>query len=431
MMKEAFPCVSLSINSRFKFLAAICIISLTAIAIIALTEDLIITNYQAHFLGTETAIFRTLDSTIAFSVTVTISGRQILVNSKPFVVKGVGYAPIPIGIDPENNPPFYGDFFIPADSAIYGRDLPLLRHMGANTVRLWGWNNTANHTDFLDHAYNGGVKPIYVIVTFWIGFSVYPDICSQTARTQIKTDFRSMVSAHKNHSAVLMWAIGNELNAPWMYGSDLTCLFSLINEMALEAHLEEGINYRPVTTPLADIDLINTLATYDSTMTNLDVWSANLYRGSSFGTFFDDYAVVSNKPFLILEYGTDAYNDENENEDEETQAAYAASLWGEVVANRNICSGGSIMAYNDEWWKGKYGQERPSCPDPDPAFHSTCGYASNAHPDGYANEEWWGVMRTKDNGANSDTMEPRMVYHTLQSLWADRIYLPIVLKSSS
>jgi len=33
---------------------------------------------------------------------------------------------------------------------------PLLREMGANTVRLWTWNGTADHVDFLDKAYNEG-----------------------------------------------------------------------------------------------------------------------------------------------------------------------------------------------------------------------------------------------------------------------------------
>jgi hypothetical protein len=257
-----------------------------------------------------------------------------------------------------------------------------------------------------------------------------------TTRETIKGEFTQMVAIHESHPAVLMWAIGNELNAPWMFG-DSDDLFSLIEEMAQVAHAEEGENHHPVTVPLADVDLISTITNRDPEVPNLDVWSVQVYRGSSFGTLFSDYAAASRKPLVITEYGIDAYDDQNEDEYENIgipfQATYAESLWDEIAENSDVCSGGSIMAYSDEWWKGKHGQtdsSHQSCPDSNPTVHSTCGYANSAHPDAYANEEWWGVMRTADNGANPDVMQPRAVYYTLQSLWTNRLHLPSVLKRS-
>jgi len=372
------------------------------------------------------------NSAVTDAVTiVTVSGRKVFVNGKPFTIRGVGYAPTPIGGDPETAPP-HGDYFTPDYSTIYNRDLPLLRCIGANTIRLWGWKYNGDHSDFLDAAYNSGIRPIYVIVSYWVDASY--DISDPTARQAIKAEFTQMVAIHKNHPAVLMWAIGNELNAPWMFG-DSDDLFSLIDEMAQAAHMEEGDDYHPVTTPLADIDLINTIANRDPEVPNLDVWSVQVYRGSSFGSLFSDYAAVSEKPLVITEYGIDAYDDENEDEYENIgapyQATYAESLWNEIVANSDVCSGGSIMAYSDEWWKGKHGQtdsNHPSCPEADPDFHSACGYANGTHPDGYANEEWWGIMRAVDNGTGPDIMQPRAVYYTLKSLWINRIYLPLVLR---
>jgi len=354
--------------------------------------------------------------------TVITDGRNLLVNGKPFTIKGVGYAPVPVGIDPEAVPP-YGDYYTLDQSAIYLRDLPLLRDMHANTIRLWGWNNEADHTDFLDRAYNNGKRPLYVIVTFWMALDL--DLSDDETKTDLKNDFQAMVAAHKNHPAVLMWSIGNELNASGTYEGNLPALFSLLNEMAQLAHTEEGMNPHPVTTPLADSNLISTISTYDPGMTNLDVWSVQVYRGSSFGTLFSDYQAVSTKPLAILEYGIDAYDDQNGDEYETLgtahQADYAKSLWNEIARNSPVCTGGSIMAYSDEWWKGKYGKTEEghlTCPDYDPSLHSPCGYAAPSHPDGYANEEWWGIMRTQDNGAEPDIMQPRAVYYTLKSLWA-------------
>jgi hypothetical protein len=369
---------------------------------------------------------------------VAIHQSQIYLNSLPFVIKGVGYSPTPIGIDPEtSNPP--ADNYTVKSSAQYQRDLPILREMGANTIRLWGWGYNADHQDFLDTAYNHGSRPVYVIPTYWINAA--QDLNDPSIRQKIITEFRQMVALHKNHPAILMWMIGNELNAPWMYGNS-DALFSLINEMALAAHNEEGAAYHPVTTPLADTDLIHTIQQRDSQVPNLDVWSVQLYRGSSFGNFFDDYSAVSDKPLFISEYGLDAYDDQRDDEYENVgpsyQAIYAASLWKEIEAHSTVCSGGSIMAYSDEWWKGKYGQKdagHPVCPENDPLEHSTCGYATASGPDGYANEEWWGIMRPVKNGSNPDILQPRAVYATLQSLWVahepwtNEIYLPMVIRA--
>ena len=381
------------------------------------------------------AIMCNLNGAAALAADLAVVGRQIFLDGKPFTMKGVGYSPVPIGIDPEISPP-YGDYFTSAYGPIYSRDIPILRRMGANTIRLWGWNNAADHTDFLDMAYNDGNAPIYVVVTFWMGPSAYPDISSPKARADIKSAFRSMVATHKNHPAVLMWSIGNELNAPWNYGNNPGDLFSLINEMASEAHMEEGAAYHPVTSPMADINLITTIAAYDSSLNHLDLWSVQVYRGQSFGSLFSDYQNASTKPLAILEYGIDAYDDGNGDEYENIgipyQALYAKTLWTEILKNSGVCIGGSIMAYSDEWWKGKYGKtdlDHPNCPENDPSLQSNCGYSTSSHPDGYANEEWWGIMRTRDNGVDPDILQPRRIYYTLMSLWKfhETSWFPLLL----
>lgn len=370
-------------------------------------------------------------STPAGAVTlVTTHGRQLLVNGLPFLMRGVGYAPTPIGDDPDYSPA-HGDYFTSNYAALYNRDLPLLRQMGANTVRLWGWQDDGDHGEFLGAAYNGGVAPIYVIASYWIPGGL--DLSAPAVRDQLTSEFVTMVTVHKDNPAVLMWAIGNELNATWMYGN-ADDLFSLADEMAQAAHEAEDANYHPVTMPLADQNMIATICQRDPQVPHLDVWSVQVYRGDSFGTLFDDYAACSARPLVITEFGIDAYDDRYGDEYEligpPQQAVYAEKLWNEIVAHDDTCSGGAIMEYSDEWWKGKYDTYgHPGCPDSDPWFHGACGYPSGAHPDGYANEEWWGVMRTVDNGANPDVMQPRAVYYALQSLWLSHwVYLPAVMR---
>jgi hypothetical protein len=60
-----------------------------------------------------------------------INQGHLWVNGESFTIKGVGYSPIPIGIDPETTPP-YGDYFTSDYSPIYERDLALLRQVVKN-----------------------------------------------------------------------------------------------------------------------------------------------------------------------------------------------------------------------------------------------------------------------------------------------------------
>lgn len=351
---------------------------------------------------------------------VTIKGYQMLVNGEPFTIKGTGYFPVPIGDDPEFAP--YGDYYTSNYAKIHDRDMKLLRDMGANTVRIRLRNDGIDYGDFLDKAYNNGKDPIYVIVSFEVGHRL--NLSSLEVRNKLKADFRKLVSKYKSHPAILMWVVGNELNGRWRYSKQkLDDAFSIINEMALEAHLEEGDNYHPVTTSLVDANFSDTIRDYDPVMTNLDLWAVQVYRGKSFGNIFSEYAKFSSKPLAILEYGIDAYDDVHQTEYEDVQAEYVGALWNEIDQS-DVAIGGVITAYSDGWWKGKANlfspQTQPDCPDFDANLHSTCGYTINSHPDRFSNEEWWGIMRAKDNGREPDIMEPRKVYYTLKELWTNK-----------
>jgi beta-galactosidase/beta-glucuronidase len=310
--------------------------TLAGLCTVALAVTLVILPMSQSSVGADAPMSRAKDKGTGVDTIVTVSGRQLRVDGKPFTIRGVGYAPTPIGDDPEVASP-HGDYFTSDYSALYNRDLALLRQMGANTVRLWGWKTSADHSDFLDAAYNNGNHPIYVIASYWLNANV--NISDPAVRQGIKGEFTEMVAVHKNHPAVLMWAIGNELNAPWMYG-DRDDLFSLIDEMAQAAPLEEGSKPHPVTTPLADINLNHTIANRDPEVPNLDVWSVQVYRGSSFGSLFSDYTAASGKPLVITEYGIDAYDDKHGDEYEHIglpyQAIYAESLWKEIAANSSV-----------------------------------------------------------------------------------------------
>jgi hypothetical protein len=60
------------------------------------------------------------------------------------------------------------------------------------------------------------------------------------------------------------------------------------------------------------------------------------------------------------------------------------------------------MAYSDEWWKAGA-----------PLTQDDGGYATDNHPDGFSNEEWWGMVAVEDNGSAPDIVHPRLAYYAL------------------
>lgn len=374
-----------------------------------------------------------------------VNGKQTLfVNGSSFTVRGVIYSPVPIGDDPELFSP-YGDYFTEEYKEIYERDLPLIRQMGANTVRLLYWDPSKDHTGFLDKAYENG---LYVILTFPLGPDSYPALFNDfgtvdpQTQSEVLDSFGRVVAANRYHPAILIWSIGDELNSRRMYGNSRyekgqnkenlvitgSGLRSLLDSLAQTARNQAGGNQHPVTASfLYDDASVNfVLNNYPSTV-SLDVWSFSSYGSSAFdpssnSNLFNAYrAKNTGKPLLVLGYGVDSYNNTLYAEDQGTQADKAVYMWNRIKTysaadpSSNVCIGGTYKAYSDEWWRGRYSTD--GCKDDNPSAQSACGSPNTALPDGYSNEEWWGIMRLRENSYAPDTMEQRSVYQALRTQW--------------
>ena len=330
------------------------------------------------------------------------AGRKLLVNGSEFKVKAVGYAPVPIG----QNPEWGYDVTAAANSALWQRDFPLLRAMGANSMRTWG---KVGSTEFLDAAWNNNSQPIRVIMGYWMGNS--RDYTDAATRQAIIADFNAYVKKFNSHPAVLVWAIGNEEN--WFYANGdnakHAAYFSLVNEMAKAAYQIEGSAYHPVAA--VSLEMPGTITTVgnspggadDASIPYIDIWGINHYPGITFGSFFTDFAAKSSKPLMIAEYGIDSWNNVSGAEQEQAQADWDSALWREIAAS-NAAIGGSIMEYSDEWWKDYSGNV---------SAHDFGGYATSTHPDNYSNEEWWGIVRT-EKASGADKATPRKAYYALR-----------------
>jgi len=345
---------------------------------------------------------------------VSIADRQVLVHGQPFRMQGVCYQPTPVG-QSATLPPF-GDYFTADHKALYNRDLPLMRAMGANTVRVYNWDANANHDDFLNSAWNNGVQPLQVLINAYIEPTT--DWANPNVVNQLKSRWRTLASKVADHPAVIGFLIGNELNA--RSASQLT-FWTAINDLA--GTVRAVAPNQLVTSPLADDSLITIIRTNDTRMTQFNCWAAQLYRGRSFGSLFSQYETVSAKPLLVTEFGMDAY-------DRRTRAEYAngatltadylRSLWLEIARRTNSVCGGLIFEWSDEWWKDQATGTSFSA-------HDTGGWSVPGFPDGTAEHEWWGVFRAPATLAGR--LEPRAAFAVFQELWAapsTRLIEPVV-----
>jgi len=149
-------------------------------------------------------------------IRLTSEGYRIFLNDTPFYVKGAG---------------------------VDNGSLESLAEHGANAVRTWSMENGK---EVLDQAHKLGLK---VMMGIWVelerhGFD-YND--SQAVKAQLKR-IRNKVEELKDHPALLLWGIGNEMNLQ----SSNPKVWNAVNDISKMIHKVDP--YHLTTTCLAGID---------------------------------------------------------------------------------------------------------------------------------------------------------------------------------
>jgi len=366
----------------------------------------------------------------AATTTVQVQGRRLLVNGQVFTVKGVNYSPIPVGSTggaPQAGCLNGADWW--TDRPAYIADFPLIRQMGANTIRTYAAlndtspSNLAQVRAMLDKAYENG---LYVIMGYYPTHTGAIDAAFQASA---QAGFLAGVNAYKDHPAVLMWAFGNEQNIdngqdPAWYPFVNTVLgLSKAADPNHPAMSVEGECPQCTTPTTYNIGSVARSAN-DASMTNMDLWGMTAYRGTSFNGLFATLAAQTSKPLLLSEFGKDAFKDSVQAEDAAMQVRYLSAQWNEISASLSAQDasrpliGAIWFEWTDEWWKADNGTTRV-CTTHDSPVQFT---RSSDTDDPDYNEEWFGLtaIRATDAISNPSGTARRLrpSYTTLQTLWA-------------
>lgn len=331
-----------------------------------------------------------------------VNGRWIQWDGERIFLRGVCYQPTPVGENPSQAPP-YGDYFTANYKALYERDILLMREMGCNLIRVYGWTPGADHSDFLNLCYNSGDRPILVLINRWINPAT--NWSDSAAVTQIENDYLAMVPEANQSPVVMGFLLGNETNISHGNGTN-SAFWSAHNSIAgaIKSAAPDKLVSMPIT------DAISSVSAYELSMGNLDFWSMQIYRGESMGSLFSQFRSASNKPLLITEFGMDAYDARVGGEfanNANYPATVVGNLWNEILANIDVCAGAAVFEWTDEWWKSS-GQAN---------VQNNGGFTNHAFVDQQMNEEWWGIFRIADNGSQPDVLTPRALFDVLQDKW--------------
>ncbi|MEM7283121.1 MAG: hypothetical protein AAF438_16005, partial [Pseudomonadota bacterium] len=359
-------------------------------------------------------------------------GWTLQVNGKDFFVKGVVWGYSPRGVNYSYNLWGETDDYI---RKVLDYEFGLMKDAGVNAIRSFTMIPPKWVTYiYREHGIMSVINPLmgrygYTIAGRWVPFTDYSD---ELTRATLLEDSLAVVEQYNNVPGVLMFAFGNESNYGLSWSSfeienlpvgeqntaKARFLYSLWNEvMAAGKKIAPNYPFSIVNGDIQYLDLIVELCT------DMDVLGVNAYRGPTFTDMWKEVDEKLDLPIVFYEFGSDAFNAREFQEDQASQAKILKSQWQEMYnkaagnGEEGNAIGGFVFEWRDEWWK--YLQiERLDIQDTNASWSNEAYQFDWAEGENNMNEEWFGIMALGTQ--NSDgvyTARARMAYDVLQEIW--------------
>ncbi len=275
---------------------------------------------------------------------VQIQGKSVLVDSRPFQIKGIHYGPWRPGTGPNKG------YSYPSRAEI-DSDLILIRNMSANTILVVDPPGYV-----LDSAQEHGLKVLYSYTIDWWSFGTPADAARRRSVLQ-------RVTALRDKPALLGWVLGNEIPSAVLDARGKDAIRNGLRALYDDVkHLD----------PIHPVTHSNWPITKDLDLSFLDISSFNVYPlwppevvARGFGNYVGQVLIPisGDKPLLITEFGANTIE-----AGEDGQARLLKSSWQDLT-NAGAC-GGIVFEFADEWWKNYDNPKRQGDwwdrrPDPD------------------------------------------------------------------
>ncbi len=365
-------------------------------------------------------------------------GIRLMVDGKPFMVNGMNWDYIPIGTNTVN-----ANFWKKPDDIIRAgldAEMGLLQNMGVNCIRQY----TGVPAKWIKYIYEN--YGIYTMLNHSFGrygltidgvWTPVTDYAAPRTQELLLSDMEQLVTEYKNTPGILLWLLGNENNYGLFWAGAETedfpddesqkqfigesrgrPMYKLMNEAAKRMKAIDPDH--PVALCNGDVLFIDIIA---EECKDVDIYGANTYRGLSFGDFFQVVKDKTGMPVLFTEFGADAYNAAENQEDQLSQAYYMVGNWKDIYENAaglgkaENSIGGFTFQFSDGWWKFGFDKRENADKHDNNASWANGGYSRDQlNPgDNNMNEEWFGICA---KGSTSErglyTLYPRAAYYALK-----------------
>jgi hypothetical protein len=359
------------------------------------------------------------------------AGATLLVDGRPFFVRGMNWGHSPIGTNYRYSLWAQGEAFI---EEVLRREMPLLRAMGVNAIRQYDdippkWVAWIYET----YGIRTMVNPLFgryglTIDGRWVA---NVDYANPRHRAAIRDATLASIQRYKGTPGVLLWLLGNENN----YGLTWTSfeiadlpqgerdsararhLYSLFGEVVDAIHaMDTGV---PVAICNGDVQYIDLIA---AEVPNLDILGTNVYRGRTARDLYDVVREKLNVPVLYTEFGADAFDARRGREDSVTQADYLLDQWEDVYTHTHgqgagNAIGGFVFQWDDGWWKHRQDENLD-------IHDTTASWGNGGYPEDFVagrnnmNEEWFGINAKGATDADGHyRLYARPAWYALREAW--------------
>lgn len=380
-------------------------------------------------------------------------GWELLVDGKPYFIKGMCYYPDTIGESPhdgtrrnwemvDDDKDGRNDFgyqtWVDADRDNITDfeeqpvgDFQLMKDMGVNTIRVYhhvsgdpllqGLNQKAakalnyppeEEKKILRKLYEefgimtamGDFLGAYTVSTGAV-WETGTDYTSPLQRYNMLRSVEEMVNAHKDEPYLLMWVLGNENNLPFPHtqaGKNPEAYAGFVNEAAELIKKIDG-NRHPVAIANGGHEFIEYYAKYAPAV---DIFGVNLYQNSGFHELWKKSDLHWDRPVMLTEFGTGHPLVKDGKLNEDFQALVHRKCWEDIAKHAagktapGNAIGGFVFAWADNWWEN--GDQNKQ----------------NINPDGSGwNHEYNGMASFGRGTSGSLTRQLRKVYYMYQEMW--------------
>ncbi|MEM6377154.1 MAG: glycoside hydrolase family 2 TIM barrel-domain containing protein, partial [Bacteroidota bacterium] len=357
---------------------------------------------------------------------------KLVVNGSDFMINGMNWDYFPIGTNYT-----YSLWKQPDDviKAALDIEMTALKNMGVNAVRQY----TGVQPKWIQYIYEK--YGIYTMLNHsfgrygltidngWMANTEYSD---PRVRELLLSEVTQMVEEYKGTPGLLMYLLGNENNYGLFWGGAETedipiqdrtstirarAMYRLMDDAAIAMKNIDGNH--PVAMCNGDVLFIELVA---EECKNIDIYGTNMYRGISFGDAFQVVKDQLNMPIMFTEFGADAFNELEKEEDQRSQAYYMVGNWQEIYENAaglgkvGNSLGGFTFQFTDGWWK--VGQTKNLDVHDDDATWNGGGYTHDIEEEGAdnMNEEWFGICaKGPTNARGLYQIYPRAAYYALRT----------------